>query len=210
MGGGPEGSIGASWSWIVGLARLCGSGCLAGARPRPPPKISFSASTDGGGNLPRRRCLHFSSLPQSGSPMLILGRSAAYAAMRKRTILYFPRAAYLSPTGRDSRADRDRRRDSGEFPGQANALRPLCLRHRRQSGGGRTRRDRHLLGDRQGLHADGVADRHRRGRFDRAAYAATSSEGTLAELLVIAAAVIGGTSLQAASVPWPARCSAPC
>ena len=41
MGGGPEGSIGAFWSWIVGLARLCGSGCVAGARPRPPPKFHF-------------------------------------------------------------------------------------------------------------------------------------------------------------------------
>ena len=44
----------------------------------------------------------------------------------------------------------------------AHALRPLCLRHRRQSGSRRTRRHQHQADDRDGLRADGRPGRRSR------------------------------------------------
>ena len=81
------------------------------------------------------------------------------------------------------------------FLATRTALRPLRLRDRRQSGSRRTRRHQHQAADRDGLHADG---RSRGGlglissaRLD----SATNALGQFNELYVIAAAVIGGTSL---------------
>ena len=58
MGGGPEGSIGATWSWVVGLV-VCvrGGAAAAGARPRPAQEVPLPASTDDGRSLSWRRRL---------------------------------------------------------------------------------------------------------------------------------------------------------
>ena len=66
---------------------------------------------------------------------------------------------FISHRHRDPGADRARRRRGHDLHRQPHALRPLRLRHRRQSRGGRTRRHQHPLGDHEGLHADGRAVR---------------------------------------------------
>ena len=63
---------------------------------------------------------------------------------------------------RDPGADRAGGRLVDDLHRHAHALRPLRLRHRRQSGGGRTRRHQHQLADRQGVHADGHSGRRSR------------------------------------------------
>ena len=62
------------------------------------------------------------------------------------------------------------------------------------------RRHQHPLGDHESVHDHGPAGRDQRGDLVGAPqFAATNSLGTLDELLVIAAAVIGGTSLAGGS-----------
>ena len=51
------------------------------------------------------------------------------------------------------------------LPGDPDALWPLHLRHRRQSGSGRTRRHQHQAPDRHGVHADGLPRGHLGGYF---------------------------------------------
>ena len=82
------------------------------------------------------------------------------------------------------------------FVATRTELRPLRVRHRRQPRGGRAERDQDPLDDRAGVHRHG----HPRRRSPRPCRPPGSTppraaSGTLAELYVIAAAVIGGTSL---------------
>jgi len=115
---------------------LRGSGCVAGAR-RAQRQDFISGSTDGGEiSLGGAACVIILAAVAIANayPWPI----AAYAAMRKRTILRFQKEAFLSPMG--SRLSRpDSRSGVGvamSFPGRRTRLRPLCLRDRRQSGGG--------------------------------------------------------------------------
>jgi D-xylose transport system permease protein len=83
MGGGPEGSIGADWSWLIGALA-----CLA--------VILLMAN-----NRIRRTKFLFPLRPmtaQSQSPMLIHGRPAASVASLKQTAYRFRRAACSSGT----------------------------------------------------------------------------------------------------------------
>ncbi len=83
-----------------------------------------------------------------------------------------------------SHAHRPRRRRHHDLPGHAHPLRPLCLRHRRQSGGGRTRRRQHAGHHRADVHDDGHSGRrfglhHRRpGSTRRRTRSASSTSST--------------------------------
>ena len=168
MGGGPEGSIGATWSWVVGLI-ACAAVVLLLAHGRA-----------------RRKNFDFPLRPMAAE--VFLGGIACALILAAVAIVN----AYPWPAGivrryaeanhialpegglfiahgiADSGADRDRRRRGDDLPRDAHALRPLRLCHRRQSGGGRARRRQHALGDHEDFHADGASCRHRRRDFDRA------------------------------------------
>ena len=123
----------------------------AGAWSRPAQKIPLSASTDGGGSPAWRRRLrsgagrgrNLQRLSLAGRQCAPLRGSEPYPASRRR--------AFYRAWHRRSGPDRDRCRGGDDFPGDANALRPLCLRHRRQPGGRRTRRRQYALGDHEDI-----------------------------------------------------------
>ena len=60
MGGGPEGAIGATWSWVVALLGCVAVIAAGGARPRPAQDLRLSAAADRGRGLSRRPdlCAH--------------------------------------------------------------------------------------------------------------------------------------------------------
>ncbi len=98
MGGGPEGAIGAAWSWAVGLVACAAVAALLAQQPRPAQEISLSAAADGGRSLCSAAWPARSSSARWPWPMLIPGRSAACAVTRKQTISRCPMAGCSSRT----------------------------------------------------------------------------------------------------------------
>ena len=195
MGGGTEGSIGAAWSWVVAVI-ACAAVIILLAQSRA-----------------RRMKFHFPLRPMVAEIFLggmacavILAAVAIFNAypwpigsVRRYALANHIRASrgrpLYRPRDRGAGSDRDRCRRCGDVPGDAHALWPLHLRDRRQPeaaelAGVNTRWVIMKVFMLMGL-LTAISGAISIARLD----AATNSEGVLAELLVIAAAVIGGTSL---------------
>ena len=195
MGGGPEGSIGATWSWMVGLLGVYRHRRAVGAWPRPAQKIPLSATTDGG--------------------RILLGGISC--ALLLAAVAIFN--AYPWPAGivrRYAEVNQIALPPGGLFIAHGIAV-PVLI----AIGVGvamtflttRTRFGRYVYAIGGNPEAAELAGINTRWVIMKTFMlmgllaaigaaisiarlnAATSSEGTLAELLVIAAAVIGGTSL---------------
>ena len=152
IGGGAYGSIGATWSWVVGAVA-----CLA--------IIVMIAN-----GRRQRRKFDFPLRPIWAEVMLaVIGCAAvlvAVAIAQRLSLAGGLARQYADENGipvaggravhlarhRHPGADRARRRRRDDLRRHAHALRPLRLRHRRQSGGRRPRRRQHALDHHQGLH----------------------------------------------------------
>ena len=133
MGGGPEGSIGATWSWVVGVVACVAVVLLLAQRPRAAQAFRLSAAADLGRGLPRRRRLRADPRRGRRSPMPIPGRSASCAAMPRRNDIALPEGGLFIAHG--IAVPVLIAIGVGvvmTFLADAHALRPLRLRHRRQ------------------------------------------------------------------------------
>ena len=179
LGGGLNGTIGAFWSWAAGLAGG-GRDRLGGGRRRAAGACG-SASTSG------RR---WPALAQ------VVVWSAAVARLRRDDERLQAAADRRGHGDRDPGADPGRRHARHDHPGPPPPLRPPRLRGGRQPRERRARRHRHPAGSRSrssrvmGLLC-GLASIVITARLN----AGATATGTMTELNVIAATVIGGTSL---------------
>jgi D-xylose transport system permease protein len=196
MGGGVEGSIGATASWVVGIiACLAIVGGILNSPAGQRKRFGFPLRPDLGRIFPlRARLRHRARRGRRRQQLSLAARHRRPLCRGQRN--HRPGRRPLHPAWhRHSGADRHRRRHRHDLHHHAHPLRPLCLRDRRQSGSGRTRRHQDALGDGTHLHAHGCAVGIASAISTARLNAATNAQGTLDELYVIAAAVIGGTSL---------------
>ena len=131
-------------------------------RPSATGALSFSSAADVGGirhrdrrlfRRPRRdRDRQFLSVARAGRGAIRGGQPYPRAGRRP---VHFHRL-------RDSGSDRARDRPRHDLPREADPVRPLCLRHRRQPGSRRACRRQHQANHDSGLRADGRAGGHRR------------------------------------------------
>ena len=153
MGGGPEGSIGATWSWIVGIVACVAVVLDAAQRPHAAQALQVSAAPGLGRSISSASSPASSSSAPSGSPIPIPGRSASSKRYAEANGITIPEGGLFIAHGIAIpvliAVGRRHRHDLHHHP---HPLRPLCLCHRRQSGSGRTRRHQHPLGDHEDLH----------------------------------------------------------
>ena len=195
IGGGPQGSIGGTITWI--LAVLASAGIIA--------LIVY--------NRRQRQRFGFPLRPMWAEVLLAVVGCAivlGVAAFANANFMPPNLAPAVCDRQRDHRAagrpegsarpavaahHRDLRDAGDDLPGHAPSFRPVRLRLRRQPGRGRPGRHQHALDDHEDLHPDGHPVRHRRQPIGAARLnGATLDVGQSDELYVIAAAVVGGTS----------------